>query len=510
MNTRWHWFFSVAALSLCFCLTFTPGAQSSDLPAPSRADHRIEPAAVDLPCLPLTGTAAGTVSADMTCLPESGTLPFTTQMAVTLTNNYTGLTRRIAGRIDVTLASGKAYTSWRAGYTNIAAGSSYATAWNQTIPALGSLLGDNVFTLRAMDVTPSPYNQPPHPPAGDTALMLCTVEGLDPQCPEAGDEAWIHDNIYHYDMPEDPDPLGRNYPSSGASMQTYGYNSFNDYDWAGSYFFLTLSRFTPEKHMRITGLQMVLAQYGPGGSMVEDLDFSVLDVPGGFEFHIFSSWDAVWVNPHSPDVAKFCFMSSDVKKVVQADQTERYGLDEAFNQRYQGAGNPLRDNFLLYFDVADSLGTYCDSTDIVLTGGHEYIISVDAVLSYNDEGGLGAVATWEPYSGTSDVQFWHTLGRDFGYIYDMDYDQNSKLAYSIIGTVEGCCTDANPCPDEPLGPIPDLSRGNGDQSRPLSGAVRIDQGKMAPHTESGPVEPGRSYPGGIMSPPGSASLLPPL
>jgi hypothetical protein len=121
-----------------------------------------------------------TVSASLTCLPSSGTLPFTTQMSVSLGNIYTGQSRRIAGRIDVTLAGGNTFGNWRAGWTNVAAGASYDAVWNTTIPALGSVVGGNVFTLAAEDVTVAPYNQPPYPPAGDTASAACTVTGVTP------------------------------------------------------------------------------------------------------------------------------------------------------------------------------------------------------------------------------------------------------------------------------------------------------------------------------------------
>ena len=52
--------------------------------------------------------------------------------------------------------------------------------WNQQLPAMGSLVGDSLFTLRAEDVTPSPYNQSPYPPSGDTAGDACTVRGIQP------------------------------------------------------------------------------------------------------------------------------------------------------------------------------------------------------------------------------------------------------------------------------------------------------------------------------------------
>jgi len=121
-----------------------------------------------------------TMSAAMTCVPASGTLPFTTQMTVTLENLYTGQTRSLAAHLDVLLAGGQSYSYWRAGYSNVAAGTSFTTAWNQHLPALGNLLGGNQFTLVAEDVTPAPYNQPPYPPAGDTATAMCTVTGSAP------------------------------------------------------------------------------------------------------------------------------------------------------------------------------------------------------------------------------------------------------------------------------------------------------------------------------------------
>jgi hypothetical protein len=121
-----------------------------------------------------------TVSAALGCVPASGTVPFVTTFSATLTNTSFGLFRRLAGRIDVTTAAGGSYSNWRSGYTNVAAGSSYVTAWSQTIPALGSLLGPNVFRLVVEDVTPAPYNQPPYPAAGDTASDACTVTGIAP------------------------------------------------------------------------------------------------------------------------------------------------------------------------------------------------------------------------------------------------------------------------------------------------------------------------------------------
>jgi|GEM_PF-2712058 len=120
-----------------------------------------------------------TVAAAFTCVPDSGVVPFQTAMTVELANPYTA-TRRLAARIDIDLAGGMHVTSWRAGFTNVAGGDAHTTAWLQTIPALGSVIGINTFQVLAEDVTPAPFNQPPHPPAGQTATAACTVEGIAP------------------------------------------------------------------------------------------------------------------------------------------------------------------------------------------------------------------------------------------------------------------------------------------------------------------------------------------
>jgi hypothetical protein len=122
----------------------------------------------------------GTIGAELTCQPGSGTVPFSTLMTVTLENIYTGQTRRIAGHLDASLAAGQFFPNWRAGYTNVAPGDSYVTSWVQNIPALGTVIGDNLFALVVEDVTPPPYNQPPYPPAGDTVSAGCAVVGMAP------------------------------------------------------------------------------------------------------------------------------------------------------------------------------------------------------------------------------------------------------------------------------------------------------------------------------------------
>ena len=123
---------------------------------------------------------AGSVTARLECSPSSGVLPFITSMEVELANRFVDQRRRIAGRIDIELANGDLVTNWRAGYTNVNGGESYVSSWNQNIPALLSLVGYNLFTVQAMDVTPAPWNQPPYPPAGDILMDNCTVRGLKP------------------------------------------------------------------------------------------------------------------------------------------------------------------------------------------------------------------------------------------------------------------------------------------------------------------------------------------
>jgi len=42
------------------------------------------------------------------------------------------------------------------------------------------VIGINIMTLVAEDVTPPPFNQPPYPASGDTAADICSVEGIAP------------------------------------------------------------------------------------------------------------------------------------------------------------------------------------------------------------------------------------------------------------------------------------------------------------------------------------------
>jgi len=116
-----------------------------------------------------------TISAALICDPVAGTLPFITRLTVALFNDYPEQTRQIAGRIDVTLGNGAHYQYWRNGYTNVAGAGSYIASWDQMIPDLPTVTGENTFRLAAEDITPPPYNQPPYPPAGDLSADECTI-----------------------------------------------------------------------------------------------------------------------------------------------------------------------------------------------------------------------------------------------------------------------------------------------------------------------------------------------
>jgi hypothetical protein len=128
-----------------------------------------------------SGTAStSTLEAGFSLTPDSGQVPFVTSVTVSLANTYPGQTRRVAGRINIDLAGGATIGSWRAGYTNVAPGDQFNSSWNQTIPAIGSLIGVNTFFLVAEDVTPAPYNQPPYPAAGGTATASVDLTAVAP------------------------------------------------------------------------------------------------------------------------------------------------------------------------------------------------------------------------------------------------------------------------------------------------------------------------------------------
>jgi hypothetical protein len=124
------------------------------------------------------GEPPETIEVSLDAIPASGVLPFSTHFWVQL-SNLTTQSRRAAARIDVQVAGGSSYSNWRSGWTNLGSGAIYTTDWGQNIPALSSLVGNNLFTLVGEDVTPSPYNQPPYYASGDTDIDVATVTGTD-------------------------------------------------------------------------------------------------------------------------------------------------------------------------------------------------------------------------------------------------------------------------------------------------------------------------------------------
>ncbi len=120
----------------------------------------------------------GTIDCDYTITPLVGTVPFPSTHRISLSNLLSGgavYTRRVSFRIAVTIGNGTFFNPWRAGYTNIAPGVTFFKQFPVNFPALATVIGDNTFVLSAEDVTPSPYNQPPYPPSGDTSAKTNVV-----------------------------------------------------------------------------------------------------------------------------------------------------------------------------------------------------------------------------------------------------------------------------------------------------------------------------------------------
>jgi C1A family cysteine protease len=117
-----------------------------------------------------------TIHAVLGCVPESGNLPFVVQLWPQLCNDD-WFTRRIHGRVNVSIANGANYNNWRAGSTNVSPGYCYNTPFGVNLPNYPSLVGVNTFTLIGTDITAAPYNQPPYSPSGHTDSDVCTSTG---------------------------------------------------------------------------------------------------------------------------------------------------------------------------------------------------------------------------------------------------------------------------------------------------------------------------------------------
>ena len=115
--------------------------------------------------------------AELTCLYESGTAPFENSFTITAANN-SPYYRRLSYRVDVTKANGGFISNVWSGWSNVAPYSAKSEVRTLTIPNIPSVIGDNVFELHVLDITPPPYNQPPFPPDGGTDSDTCTVTVL--------------------------------------------------------------------------------------------------------------------------------------------------------------------------------------------------------------------------------------------------------------------------------------------------------------------------------------------
>ncbi len=98
-----------------------------------------------------------TLEAELTCSPATGMVPYQSDFRVKI-KNTTSYARTAAARIDITLAGGLSIPNWKTGTVMVGPGGNFFTRWNQTIPALDQLIGENIFHLVAEDVTsPSGY-----------------------------------------------------------------------------------------------------------------------------------------------------------------------------------------------------------------------------------------------------------------------------------------------------------------------------------------------------------------
>jgi hypothetical protein len=122
---------------------------------------------------------AETISLDMACTPVSATLPFDVLLQVTLSND-SDYWRRVAAGLDLQLAGGYYMADLTTGVRGIGPGGVFVWSVTRVFPGHPMLVGNNTFRVSAYDVTESPYNQPPFPASGDTALGTCDVECLIP------------------------------------------------------------------------------------------------------------------------------------------------------------------------------------------------------------------------------------------------------------------------------------------------------------------------------------------
>ena len=126
-----------------------------------------------------SSAAVQTIAAEISCSPEYNALPASIKTCVTI-RNLVDSPRTVDGTIDLLLGSGEPLYSWRVQNVTIEPNGQWDRCWVNEAFDLPSLDGKNIARLQVVDVTPPPFNQPPHPPAGSTAEATTFFWGVQP------------------------------------------------------------------------------------------------------------------------------------------------------------------------------------------------------------------------------------------------------------------------------------------------------------------------------------------
>lgn len=124
--------------------------------------------------------AVQTFGATITCDQQYETLPASVKICVCI-QNLVDSPRTIDGRIDLWFGGGEVpLYEWRFREVDLAPSGTWDHCWNNQLLDLTSLEEKNIARLRAVDVTPPPYNQPPYPPSGYVVEDVCIFWGSRP------------------------------------------------------------------------------------------------------------------------------------------------------------------------------------------------------------------------------------------------------------------------------------------------------------------------------------------